>query len=281
MINTLLGIKKGMVSSYDSRGRRVGATLIEVAPNLVTQVKTEDGKDGYNSVQLGLGEKKSVRKPQIGHLKKAGIEKKVRFLRETRVKEASDDLKMGQEVRVEQIFSAGDAVKVTGVSKGRGFQGGVKRHGFHGGPKTHGQSDRHRAPGSIGSGTTPGRVYKGKKMAGHMGVDQVSYKGLEVIAVNKNDNLVTLKGGVPGPVGGLVILQNIGKVKGYTPPPEEKEEEEESIDSAQAIGSEAEPQAQARRDKDGEKASEGVSENNTDVTEQGGSDSSDQENASK
>lgn len=227
MVDTLLGIKKGMVSSYDSRGRRVGATLVEIAPNLVTQIKHAEAKDGYNAIQLGMGEKKSVRKPQIGHLKKAGVEKRLRFLRETRVNETADDVAPGQEIRVEQVFKTGDAVKVTGVSKGRGFQGGVKRHGFHGGPKTHGQSDRHRAPGSIGSGTTPGRVYKGKKMAGHMGVEQVSYKGLEVIAVNRNDNLITIKGGVPGPIGGLVILKNMGKIKGYTAPPEEKEEEEE------------------------------------------------------
>ena len=147
-----------MTSSYDSRGRRVGATMVKLSPNVVTQIKTTDSKDGYKAVQIGMGEKKSVRKPQVGHLKKAGIENKVRWLREVRMDETSD-LQPGQEITLGQVFHIGDAVKVTGVSKGRGFQGGVKRYNFSGGPKTHGQSDRHRAPGSIGSGTTPGRVY--------------------------------------------------------------------------------------------------------------------------
>jgi large subunit ribosomal protein L3 len=225
MLNTLLGIKKGMVSGYDARGRRVGATVLEVSPNVVTQIKTIDGKDGYGGVQIGLGEKKSVRKPQIGHLKKAGVEKKLQFLREVRIDDAG--VTPGQEIKVGEIFKTGDAVKVTGTSKGKGFQGGVRRHGFHGGPKTHGQSDRHRAPGSIGQGTTPGRVYKGKRMAGHMGVDQVSYLGLEVIAVDREKNLLTIKGGVPGPIGGLVMVEKQGVIKGYTPPPEEKPDEEE------------------------------------------------------
>ena len=119
-----------------------------------------------NSLQLGFGTKKSVKKPQLGHGKKAGIEQPIRWFREV---EKNKDLQLGTEIKLDQVFSIGDAIKVEGISKGKGFQGGVRRWGFHGGPKTHGQSDRHRAPGSIGSGTTPGRVYKGKKMAGHMG----------------------------------------------------------------------------------------------------------------
>lgn len=213
-----------MSSSYDARGRRVGVTMVKIEPNLVTQVKTTEGKDGYNSVQLGSGLKKSVRKPQLGHLKKAGIEKKLRWLKEVRTDET---LEPGKEIVLNQVFSVGDQVKVTGVSKGRGFQGGVRRHGFAGGPKTHGQSDRHRAPGSIGSGTTPGRVYKGLRMAGHMGVDQVSIKGLEVVKVDRDNNLLVLKGGIPGPIGGLIRVENTGQIKGYTPPPEEKPEESE------------------------------------------------------
>lgn len=224
MITTLLGIKKGMTSTYDARGRRVGATILEVTPNLVTQVKREEGKDGYNAIQVGLGLKKSVKKPQVGHLKKANIEQKVRFLREVRADKA--DVEAGQAIEVGKVFAKGDEVKVTGTSKGRGFQGGVRRHGFHGGPKTHGQSDRHRAPGSIGSGTTPGRILKGKKMAGHMGAETVTVRGLEVVGVDKKNNLLTIKGGIPGPVGGLVTIQKLGRIKGYTPPPEEKEEEE-------------------------------------------------------
>lgn len=233
MINAMLGIKKGMTSTYDSRGRRVGATVVELGPNYVTQVKQADGPDGYSAIQLGFSTKKSVKKPQIGHLKRAGIENKLRWLREIRVQNTGDseqlaELKPGQEIKIGQVFSVGDAVKVTGVSKGRGFAGVVKRHGFAGGPKTHGQSDRHRAPGSIGAGTTPGRVYKGKRMAGHMGTATVSYRGLEVVAIDDGTSSITLKGGVPGAIGSLVTVENIGKIRGYISPPEEKPEEEES-----------------------------------------------------
>mgnify|MGYP001595044771 FL=1 len=216
MINSLLGIKKNMTSTYDSRGRRVGATILEIGPNFITQLNP-------HSVQLGMGSKKSVKKPQIGHAKKAGLDQKIRWFRE--VKTESEDLKPGTEIKLDQVFSIGDALKVMGTSKGKGFAGVVKRHGFHGGPKTHGQSDRHRAPGSIGSGTTPGRVYKGKKMAGHMGAVQVSTRGLEVVGIDKEKNLLTIKGAVPGATGGLVIVTKLGRIKGYTPPPEEKVEE--------------------------------------------------------
>jgi large subunit ribosomal protein L3 len=240
MIYTLLGTKKNMTSTYDTRGRRVGATVIEVTPSFVTQIKSSETKDGYEAIQLGHGAKKSTRKPQLGHAKKAGIEMGFAHFKEVRIKpmrtssrhnlaeqvqNSIDGVQLGQELKLGQVFFVGDAVKVTGTSKGKGFQGGVRRHGFHGGPKTHGQSDRHRAPGSIGSGTTPGRVLKGKKMAGHMGVDQVSVTGLEVVAVDRANNLVTIKGAVPGPLGGLVIIEKQGRIKGYTPPPEEKEEE--------------------------------------------------------
>ncbi len=225
MLNTLLGTKKGMTSTYDARGRRVGATVVQVTPNYVTQVKNSDTKDGYNSVQLGFGTKKSVKKPQIGHAKKAGLETPIRWLREVRTDET--DTKPGTEIKLNQVFSIGDAVKVTGTSKGKGFQGGVRRHGFAGGPKTHGQSDRHRAPGSIGSGTTPGRVYKGKRMAGHMGFETSSTKNLEVVGLDRNDNLLVIKGAVPGPIGGLVRIEKLGRIKGYIAPPEEKEDENE------------------------------------------------------
>lgn len=223
MIDSLLGIKKNMTSTYDSRGRRVGATVVEITPNYVTQLNAA-------SVQLGFGTKKSVKKPQIGHAKKAGLDQKIRWFRE--VKAEGEDLKPGTEIKLDQVFSIGDAIKATGTSKGKGFQGGVRRHGFHGGPKTHGQSDRHRAPGAIGSGTTPGRVYKGKKMAGHMGSEQVSVKNLEVVGLDKVLNLLVIKGAVPGPTGDLVMITKLGAVKGYTPPPEEKVEEEELVESS-------------------------------------------------
>ena len=230
MINTLLGVKKNMTSTYDSRGRRVGATVVEIAPNWVTQLNMA-------SVQLGVGTKKSVKKPQIGHAKKAGLDQKIRWFRE--VKAESEDLKPGTEIKLDQVFSMGDSVKVAGTSKGKGFQGGVRRHGFHGGPKTHGQSDRHRAPGSIGSGTTPGRVYKGKKMAGHMGNARASAKNLEVVGIDKEKNLLTIKGAVPGATGGLIIITKLGRIKGYTPPPEEKPEEKSTADSQQSTETQA------------------------------------------
>ncbi|OGE25976.1 50S ribosomal protein L3 [Candidatus Daviesbacteria bacterium RIFCSPLOWO2_02_FULL_40_8] len=241
MLDTLFGIKKNMTSSYDSRGRRVGATVIEVTPHFITQVKTADKKDGYSAVQLGFGNKKNLKKPQMGHIKKAGVTQPLRWLRELRIKtpEASEEIKPGTQILVNQVFSIGDAVKVTGISKGKGFQGGVRRHGFAGGPKTHGQSDRHRAPGSIGQTTTPGRVYKGKKMAGHMGVDTVSTRNLEVLAVDKVSNLLVLKGAVPGSSGSVVSLTKLGRIKGYTPPPEEKvDENEEAVE--EAVGNPAE-----------------------------------------
>ncbi len=240
-----------MTSTYDARGRRVGATIIQVDPNFVTQVKTTDGKDGYDAVQVGMGNKKSVKKPQIGHAKKMGVDKKLRWFKEVRIKKLSGNLNLqniaqpslenvepGQEINLNQVFSIGDAVKATGISKGKGFQGGVRRHGFHGGPKTHGQSDRHRAPGSIGSGTTPGRVYKGKRMAGHMGSIGVSVKNLEVVELNKTKNLLIVKGGIPGSINSLVMITKLGRIKGYTPPPEEKPEEEEEVKEAPAEGGE-------------------------------------------
>ncbi len=239
MVNTLLGTKKDMTSTYDSRGRRVGATIVEIKPNLVAQIKTTEGKDGYDALQLGYGTKKLVKKPQLGHVKKSGLDAKVRWFREVRIKGEGESVKgeveslePGTEIKLDQVFSMGDAVKVSGVSKGKGFQGGVRRHGFHGGPKTHGQSDRLRAPGAIGSGTTPGRVYKGKKMAGHMGAERVSVKNLEVVGLDKENNLLVVKGAVPGPVGSLVMVTKLGRIKGYTPPPEEKPEEEEEQETA-------------------------------------------------
>jgi large subunit ribosomal protein L3 len=219
----MLGIKKGMSAGYDSRGRRVAVTMIQVTPNFVVGERSKD-KDGYEAFQIATGSKKSVNKPQKGQFKKAGAPETLRFMREV---SHESGVEVGAEVKLGQVFKKGDALKITGVSKGRGFQGGVRRHGFHGGPKTHGQSDRHRAPGSIGSGTTPGRVLKGKRMAGHMGVDQVSQKNVEVIEVDKANDMLIIKGGVPGPIGGLIRLENIGKIKGYVAPPEEKEDEEE------------------------------------------------------
>ncbi|QQG43653.1 MAG: 50S ribosomal protein L3 [Candidatus Daviesbacteria bacterium] len=240
MLNTLLGVKKNMTSTYDARGRRVGATVVEMKPSVITQMKSGQGKDGYNAIQLGYGIKRSVRKPQIGHAKATGIDQKIRWFREVRINENPSTtlgtIQPGTEIKLNQVFSIGDAVKVSGVSKGKGFAGVVKRHGFHGGPKTHGQSDRHRAPGSIGAGTTPGRVLKGKRMAGHMGAETVTVRDLEIVGLDKEKNLLIIKGGLPGATGGLLTITKLGRIKGYTPPPEEKpEEEEESSENSENL----------------------------------------------
>lgn len=226
MLSTLLGIKKEMTSAYDARGRRVAVTKVAVSPNFVTQVKTVE-KDGYNAVQIATGTKKSVKSPQKGHFKKAGVTENLRYVKETRTAD-DEGLTAGEEIAINKVLRKGDQVKVTGTEKGRGFQGGVRRHGFHGvGMRTHGQSDRQRAPGSIGTGTTPGRVLKGKRMAGHMGAETATVMGLEVIAVSKADGTVSIKGAIPGPYGGLVKIIKTGVIKGYIEPPEEKEDEEE------------------------------------------------------
>lgn len=263
MINTLIGIKKQMTSTYDARGRRVGATFVEIIPNLVTQIKTAEGKDGYDAIQIGTGTKKSVRKPQLGHVKKTGVEKAIRYFKEVKVSKGviAEDIKPGTEINLNQVFSIGDAVKVSGTSKGKGFQGGVRRWGFHGGPKTHGQSDRHRAPGAIGSGTTPGRVYKGKKMAGHMGSDLVSTKNLEVVGLNKELNLLLIKGAIPGGLNSLVSITRLGRIKGYTPPPEEKPSEGEEGEVESVKGEESTSAEASVDEQTAEQKTEGVAEN--------------------
>lgn len=201
MIEGLLGRKIGMVQIFDKEGRLRGATVIEAGPCLVTQIKTEE-RDGYSAVQLGFGTRNRSNKPMRGHLRRQGD---LRYLREFRIDDSSRH-KVGERIGAE-IFQEGDIVDVTGTSKGRGFAGSVKRHGFHGGPKTHGQSDRHRAPGSIGSGNTPGRVFKGLRMAGHMGAEQVTVRGLEVIQSNPARGILLVAGGVPGARNGLLKIR--------------------------------------------------------------------------
>jgi len=258
MLNTILGIKKEMTSGYDARGRRVAITKVVVSPNFVTQIKTLE-KDGYNAVQVATGSKKSVKSPQKGHFKKAGVADNLRYVKETRT-EGDEGLTAGTEIAINKVLRKGDQVKVTGTEKGRGFQGGVRRHGFHGvGMRTHGQSDRQRAPGSIGTGTTPGRVLKGKRMAGHMGNEIATVMGLEVVAVSKADGIVSIKGAIPGPYGGLVKIIKTGVIKGYIAPPEEKEEEEEVPSDVEqmAAGDTSEvPEAQEAKESDESKESE-------------------------
>ena len=190
-----------MTQIFNDDGQVVPVTVIEAGPCVVTQIKTIL-TDGYEAVQLGFGESKHLTKGQLGHLKG---NHNCRYLREVQADDVSE-FEIGQTLTVD-IFEPGEKVDVTGRSKGRGFAGVMKRHGFHGGPRTHGQSDRARAPGSIGGGTTPGKVYKGMKMPGHMGNRRVTAKGLEVISVDLDRNLVLLKGGVPGAPNGLLQFQ--------------------------------------------------------------------------
>jgi large subunit ribosomal protein L3 len=205
----LIGKKLGMAQVFDDAGRLIPVTIIEAGPCFVAQVRTVE-KEGYSAVQLGFGEVKSKRMTagELGHLQKASLAP-LKYLREFRV-DAGEAPKAGDRIGVD-IFKAGEKVDVVGTSKGKGFQGGVKRHGFKGGPKTHGASDRQRAPGSIGSTTTPGRVYKGKRMAGHMGMDRVTSSGLRVALVDSERNLLGLAGSVPGSKGAIVVIREARK----------------------------------------------------------------------
>lgn len=196
----ILGKKIGMTQLY-RENLEIAVTAIEAGPCCITQVKTVE-KDKYNAVQIGFGESKSLTKAEKGHLKTNG---NYRYLRELRLDDVKD-YQVGQKMDV-SMFKAGDVVHVEGVSKGKGFAGGVKRYHFGGGPKTHGQSDRMRAPGSIGATTTPGRVYKGTRMAGHMGSCKVTVKRLEVVEVDQAKNIVLLKGAVPGAKGGILLIE--------------------------------------------------------------------------
>ncbi len=209
----ILGKKVGMTRIFDEQGEVVPVTVIEAGPCFVAQIKTVE-RDGYAAVQLGFEETrpKGLTRSQLRHLEKSALPP-LRFLREFRTRESEiDGLEEGQKVTVD-VFEAGELVDVSGKSKGRGFAGVVKRHGFRGGPKTHGQSDRHRAPGSIGACTTPGRVFKGKRMPGRMGGDRVTVQGLRVELVDPERNLLVVRGAVPGAKNGLLMIQQARKTR--------------------------------------------------------------------
>jgi large subunit ribosomal protein L3 len=204
-MEAILGRKLGMTQVFAANGEARGVTVVEAGPCVVVQIKTIES-DGYNAIQIGFGAKKRINDPERGHFKQLG---QFRFLREIRVDDPTA-YEVGQKLGAE-IFEEGDIVDVVGKSKGRGFAGGVKRYHFHGGPKTHGQSDKHRSPGSIGSGTTPGRVRKGLHMAGHMGDDRVTVKNLKVFESNPARGVILLEGGVPGGVNGLLRIAKTGR----------------------------------------------------------------------
>jgi large subunit ribosomal protein L3 len=201
MIQGIIGKKLGMTHVFRDNGKMEAVTAIEAGPCPVTQVKTAE-KDGYNAVQLGFGAAKRLTAAERGHLGERG---ELRYLREFRVDDTKE-IAVGNQVDV-SLFKAGDLVDVTGESKGKGFAGVVKRHHFRGGPKTHGQSDRHRAPGAIGSTTTPGHVFKGLRMAGHMGAEQVTAMHLEVVTADPARHLLLVRGAVPGGRNGVVLIQ--------------------------------------------------------------------------
>jgi large subunit ribosomal protein L3 len=199
----LIGRKVGMTQVFQDDGTMVGVSVLAIEPNTVTRLRTTE-RDGYTAVQLGTeaGTRKKLSKPEAGQLKDLP---QVRTIREFRV----DDLagfEVGQQVALADLFTDGDLVDVTGVSKGKGFAGPIKRHNFHRGPKTHG-SDHHREPGSIGPGTTPGRVYKGLKMGGHMGDERTTVKKVRIVRTDPERNLMLVKGSLPGPRGSLILVK--------------------------------------------------------------------------
>jgi large subunit ribosomal protein L3 len=202
MIHGLMGKKLGMTQIFDEVGRVIPVTVLQVGPCVVTDIKTQE-RDGYEAVQIGFGESKRLNSPERGQRKKAGSSS--RYLREFKADDISG-YEVGQVVDC-TMFPVGSRIDVTGQSKGKGFQGVVKRHGFSGGPKTHGQSDRHRAPGSIGSSATPGRVFKNMRMAGRMGNERTTVQGLEVVRVDQDRNLVLVRGSVPGTKDGLLLVR--------------------------------------------------------------------------
>ncbi len=220
-ISGLIGRKIGMTTVYREDGGAEAVTVIEVGPCTVTQVKTK-ARDGYEAVQVGFGKAKNLSKPEAGHLKRSNSQ--ARHLQEFTAKDLGE-YEVGKTLSAD-VFKAGDLVKVTGQSKGRGYQGGVKRHHFHGGPKTHGQSDRHRAPGAIGSTTHPGHVWKGTRMAGHMGDAKATVSRIEVFTADPARHLLVVKGAVPGSINAIVRIEKLGIMKKKPPVPVAKKGEQ-------------------------------------------------------
>ena len=207
MKKAIIGKKVGMTQIFDEKGMVIPVTVIEAGPCVVAQVKTVE-TDGYNAVQLGFGDvkEKHINKPEKGHFEKAKLAPK-KHLREFRLD--SIDVKVGDEVKAD-IFEAGEKIDVQGTSKGKGFQGVIKRHGQHRGPMGHG-SMYHRRPGSMGSTSTPGRVFKGKKLPGHMGVQTVTIQNLDVVRVDLDKNVILVKGSVPGNKGSILKIKSAVK----------------------------------------------------------------------
>ncbi len=206
-MNGLIGKKVGMTSIFDDKGNAIAVTVVELGPNVVTQVKTSE-TDGYEAIQVAFGEakEKNTSKQLLGHFKKAGVEGAMSQIAEFR--NTSIAKQLGDTINVAEIFAEGDKVFAIGTSKGKGFQGVVKRHGFGGvGQSTHGQHDRLRAPGSVGASSYPSKVMKGMRMAGRTGGDRVTIKGLKVAKIFADQNLILLKGAIPGHKGAYIIIE--------------------------------------------------------------------------
>ncbi len=227
-MNFILGKKVKMTQVFTENGRAIPVTVVEAGPCLVVQKRTAE-HDGYVAVQVGWGEDKRLSRPQRGHLRNLPP---LRFLKEFRVKREGavdlDSLQRGDEIRV-STFSVGERVDVVGISKGKGFQGVVKRHGFAGGPASHGHKDQLRMPGSIGA-TDPARVFKGTRMAGRMGGEQVTVKNLEIVKIDEENNLLYLRGAVPGPRGSLVKIVGQGELKIVKPSEQKTEDKEQKVE---------------------------------------------------
>lgn len=208
-MKSIMGKKIGMTQIFDENGVMIPVTVVEAGPVVVTQIKTEE-TDGYNAVQVGFGEvkEKHANKPMKGHFAKAGVALK-KHVKELRPEDGVENYSLAQEIKVD-IFEVGEKIDVTGISKGKGFQGSIKRHGQSRGPETHG-SHYHRAPGSMGSASDPSKVRKGKKLPGHMGHTRVTIQNLEVARVDAEKNLILIKGAIPGPKKGLVVIKTAVK----------------------------------------------------------------------
>lgn len=262
-MNALLGKKIEQSQRFLEDGTRVPVTAIAVQGNPVVGIRTVE-KNGYSAVQIGFGTAKNPSKPLAGLSKKANLSTTPYVLREVKV--AADALpEVGTAITAIDVFKPGDIIQVTGVSKGKGWAGGVKRHHFKGGPRTHGQSDRERAPGSIGQTTTPGRVYKGKRMAGRMGAEQVTVKNLTVVDVN--DTTLLIAGLVPGPANNILLVTKIGEKKNFVPlykiaqpEPEtpEKEQEPNTTETPQEAKTEQAADQPAQTTETQEPAKEGT-----------------------
>ena len=209
MQKAIIGKKVGMTQIFEESGRVIPVTVIEAGPCVVAQKKTIE-KDGYNSVQLAFGDvaERKLTKPEMGHLKKAGVSAK-RHLKEFKLDNASE-LEVGAEIKA-GVFAAGDHIDVTGTSKGHGFEGSVKRHGTHVQKNSHGGGPVHRHSGSMGACSTPSRIFKGKNMPGHMGAEQVTIQNLDVVKVDEELNMIVVRGAIPGPKGGLVYIKSTVK----------------------------------------------------------------------